>query len=127
MAEPTVERRRQRRFILMTSDQAMRQALAAQVPADWEMVVATDLCEIGDWSDILLYRFILLDLDETDVFSPEETIRTLRVEHLLQIAVFCFGGDRELRHAMRLLRADRFFEREQVVKMLPLFLQQYGW
>lgn len=127
MAVPTVAERLQRRFILMTADAAMMEALRAAVPAGWEMIVVRDLEEIGDWNDILLYRFILLDLDEQNAFDPQEIIRRLRMEYLLNIAVFCFGGDRERRDTMRLLRADRFFDREEIVRMLPEFLKQYGW
>ena len=127
MTQPTIGKRRERRFIAMTADAAMRRDLAAHVPADWEMVVATDLDQIGDWNDILLHRFMLLDLDETSAFDPQELVTTIRMEYLLQIAIFCFGGDREMREALRLARADRFFERDELVRMLPGFLTQYGW
>lgn len=127
MAEPTIERRLQRKFILMTRDETMRQALAAQVPEDWEMVCVSELEAIGDWHEILLYRFLLLDLDEIDAFDPLDIIHLLRREYMLNIAVFCFGGDVEIRDEMRMARADRFFEREEIVAMLPAFLQQYGW
>lgn len=127
MAGATVTERLKRRFILMTTDAAMTEALRAIVPAGWEMIVVRDLEEIGDWNDILLHRFILLDLDEQDAFDPESVIRQLRMEYLLNIAVFCFGGSRERRDTMRLLRADRFFDREEIVEKLPEFLEGYGW
>lgn len=127
MPQPTIAERLRRRFILLSTDPGLEQALRAGLPPQWEMVVARDLDEVGDWNDILLYRFILLDLDETDAFDPEEIIRRLRMEHLLNIAVFCLGGDPALRDTMRLLRADRFFEREEIVQRLPEFLRQYGW
>ncbi len=127
MARPTIEKRLQRRFIVMSADAGMIEALRARVPADWEMVVTTDLDQLGDWSEILLYRFLLLDLDEIDVFDPLDVIRAIRTEHMVQIAVFCFGGDSELRDEMRLARADRFFDRGEMAAVLPQFLSQYSW
>jgi hypothetical protein len=127
MARPTIEKRLQRRFIVMSTDAGMIEALRAQVPADWEMVVTTDLDQLGDWGEILLHRFLLLDLDEIDAFDPLDVIRAIRTEHMLQIGVFCFGGDSELRDEMRLARADRFFGRDEMAAVLPQFLNQYGW
>lgn len=127
MANPTIEKRLERKFIVMTADVAMRSALAALVPAGWEMVVVTDLAELGEWQDILLYRFMLLDLDEVDAFDPLDVIRALRMEYMLQIAVFCFGGDQDIRDEMRLARADRFYKRDEIAGLMPQFLHQYQW
>lgn len=127
MAEPTIARRLERKFIVMTRDRAILEGLRAHLAEEWDMVVVTDLEEIGDWHEILLHRFLLLDLDEIDAFDPLDVIRALRMEYMLQIAVFCFGGDRDLRDEMRLARADRFYERDEIVGMLPQFLAQYGW
>ena len=127
MASPTIAARLKRRFLLMTTDGALRERLMAQVPADWEMVVITSLEEAGDWDEILLYRFLLLDLDEVEAFDPIDVIRTLRMEYLLQIAVLCFGGDADIQDEMRLSRADRFYTREEIVTVLPQFLAQYAW
>ena len=127
MASPTIAARLKRRFLLMTTDGALRERLMAQVPADWEMVVITSLEEAGGWDEILLYRFLLLDLDEVEAFDPIDVIRTLRMEYLLQIAVLCFGGDADTQDEMRLSRADRFYTREEIVTVLPQFLAQYAW
>ncbi len=127
MAEPTIELRLERKFILMSADPEMENTLAQQVPAGWEMVRVSDLEQLGDWNDILLYRFLLLDLDEIDAFDPLDVIHQLRREYMLNIAVFCFGGDEALVGEMRMARADRFFGREEVVERLPQFLEQYGW
>lgn len=127
MAQPTIKRRLERKFIVMTRDEALLAALRAQLTPEWELVPVLDLAALGEWNDILLYRFLLLDLDETDAFDPIDVIRAIRMECMLQIAVFCFGGDRDVRDEMRLARADRFYERGQIVQMLPEFLRQYGW
>lgn len=127
MSEPTIERRLQRKFILMTANRDVQAALAAQVGEGWEMVTVTDLDQIGDWHEILLFRFLLLDLDEVDAFDPLDVINVLRREYMLNIAVFCFGGDADIRDEMRMARADRFFDREEIVARLPQFMQQYGW
>lgn len=127
MAEPTIERRLERKFILMSADPEVERALAQKVPEGWEMVRVTDLEQIGDWNDILLYRFLLLDLDELEAFDPLDVIHELRREYMLNIAVFCFGGDEGLVDEMRMARADRFFGREEILERLPQFLEQYGW
>ena len=127
MAQPTIKRRLERKFIVMTRDEALLAALRAQLTPEWELVPVLDLAALGEWNDILLYRFLLLDLDETDAFDPIDVIRAIRMEYMLQIAVFCFGGDRDVRDEMRLARADRFYERGQIAQMLPEFLRQYGW
>lgn len=127
MAGPTIAARLERRFLVMTTDVALRETLSALVPPDWEMVAITSLDEAGDWNEILLYRFLLLDLDEVEAFDPIDVIRTLRMEYLLQIAVLCFGGDADIQDEMRLSRADRFYTREQIVTVLPQFLAQYAW
>lgn len=111
----------------MTTDSAMRAAIEAVVPAGWEMVAKNDLDAVGDWNEILLYRFLLLDLDETDAFDPLDVIRTLRMEHMINIPVFCFGGDADIRDEMRLMRADRFYDRDQLIAALPAFFEQFGW
>lgn len=127
MAEPTVERRLQRKFVLMSVDQELIARLRERAGAEWEVVVITDLEELGDWNDILLYRFLLLDLDEADAFDPLDVISLLRREYMLNIAVFCFGGEQDLVDEMRMARADRFFARDEIVERLPQFLEQYGW
>lgn len=127
MSEPTIERRLQRKFILMCADPKMRAAVAERVADGWEMVMITDLEEIGDWHEILLHRFMLLDLDEVDAFDPLDVIHLLRREYMLNIAVFCFGGDDDIRDEMRMARADRFFDRDELLAMLPEFFKQYGW
>ncbi len=127
MTAPTIAARLKRRFLVMTADVALRETLRALVPSDWEMVAITSLDEAGDWNEILLYRFLLLDLDEVEAFDPIDVIRTLRMEYLLQIAVLCFGGDTDIQDEMRMSRADRFYGREQIVTVLPQFLAQYAW
>lgn len=127
MAQPTIARRLERKFIVVSRDQAIVAALRAQVPNGWELVATTDLEDLGDWAELLLYRFILLDLDEADAFDPIDVIRAIRTEYMLQLAVFCFGGDAAIRDEMRRGRADRFYDRNRIVEMLPQFLAQYGW
>jgi hypothetical protein len=127
MSQPTIERRLQRKYIALTADPVMREQLAAATPEGWELVSLTDLEDLGDWHEVLLYRFILLDLDEVDAFDPLDIIRILRTQFQINIPVFCFGGDEDIQDEMRLARADRFFSREEMLAMLPRFFEQYGW
>jgi len=127
MTEPTISRRLERRIILMTRDREMIQQLQACLEPPWEMTVVTDLEDLGAWNEVLLYRFLLLDLDEVDVFDPLDVIRILRMEYQINLPVFCFGGDADIQDEMRLSRADRFFSREEMIQRLPEFMRQYDW
>ena len=127
MAAPAIEARLQRKFIVMTRDAGLLSALRAALPEGWKMVEVLDLGEIGAFQDILLYRFILLDLDESVAFDPVKTIRKVRMEYMLNVPVFCFGGTAEARDEARLARADRFFGRAEIAEKLPLFCAQHGW
>lgn len=127
MAEPTIESRLQRRFILMTSDAELAADLRATLPPGWQLTEASSLSEVGEFQDVLLHRFILLDLDETAAFDPLEVISELRGELMLNVPVFCFGGDPARRDEARLARADRFFEREEMIGRMLQFCEQYRW
>ncbi|AGA34867.1 hypothetical protein TVNIR_3230 [Thioalkalivibrio nitratireducens DSM 14787] len=127
MTEPTIARRLERRLILMTRDPGMIRAVEALVEPPWQIVTTTDLDALGAWNELLLYRFLLLDLDEVEAFDPLDVIRILRMEYQINLPVFCFGGDEDIQDEMRLSRADRFFDREEMLARLPEFLRQYGW
>jgi hypothetical protein len=127
MAQPTIESRQRRRFILMSHDAALERELRAALPEKWEMVTVTTLDEVGGFEEILQHRFMLLDLEESDAFEPLEVLEALRVDLMLNVPVFCFGGDQALRDAARLARADRFFERDEIVGKVAGFCEQYGW
>jgi hypothetical protein len=127
MSEPTIARRLERRIIVMTRDTEMLSKLQACVEPPWELVPVTDLEDLGPWNEVLLYRFLLLDLDEVEVFDPLDVIRILRMEYQINLPVFCFGGDEDIQDEMRLSRADRFFTRDEMVERLPEFLRQYDW
>jgi hypothetical protein len=127
MSEPTIARRLERRIIVMTRDEEMLRRLRARVEPPWELVPVTDLEDLGPWNEVLLYRFLLLDLDEVEVFDPLDVIRLLRMEYQINLPVFCFGGDADIQDEMRLSRADRFFTRDEMVQRLPEFLRQYDW
>jgi hypothetical protein len=46
---------------------------------------------------------------------------------MLNVPIFCCGGDAGRRDAARLARADRFFERGELAARLPAFCEQFGW
>ncbi|OBS08737.1 hypothetical protein [Acidihalobacter prosperus] len=127
MSEPTIAARMARKYAVMTADATMLERFRSITPAGWACVAATDLEQLGEWHEVLLYRFLLLDLDEIDAFDPLEAIRVLRQQHQINIAVFCFGGDEDIQDEMRLARADRFFARNEMVERLPEFFRQYDW
>ena len=127
MPGPTVASRLRRRFILMSRDAQLEEDLRAALPEKWEMNAVADLGEIGGFDEILQRRFMLLDLDELEAFDPLEILAELRVDLMLNLPVFCFGGSPSVRDAARLARADRFFERDEIAGRLAAFCDQYGW
>lgn len=127
MSEPSIARRLERRIILMTRDPEMIRNVEATLEPPWQLVTVTDLEDLGAWNEVLLHRFLLLDLDEVEAFDPLDVIRMLRMEYQINLPVFCFGGDEDIRDEMRLSRADRFFGREEMLERLPEFLRQYDW
>ncbi|MEB8534802.1 hypothetical protein [Acidithiobacillus ferriphilus] len=124
---PSISDRMRKRFILMASDPELRAVVATTTPEGWEMTEATDLDDLGDWQEVLLHRFMLLNLDDPEIADPIELIDTLRREYQLNIAVFCLGGSQERRDAARSARADRFFDRDVGLQRLPEFFAQFGW
>ena len=124
---PSITDRMRKRFIVVSSDGDLNGAIAAAVPAGWEMVAVTDLEDLGAWQEILLHRFLLLNLDDAVVEDPVGLVDTIRREYQLNIAIFCIGGDQEQRDAVRMARADRFFGREETLTRLPEFFAQFGW
>jgi hypothetical protein len=127
MATPTIATRLQRRFIVMSGDQKLIAQLQDELPGGWEMTATVSLDDLGGFQDILQYRFILLDLDAAGLFDPLDVIRQVRMELMLNIAIICFGGASDARDEARLARADRFFERAEIVEKMKLFCGQYGW
>ncbi|MCK9189532.1 hypothetical protein [Acidithiobacillus sp.] len=124
---PSIGDRMRKRFILMASDPELHAAVVAGMPEDWEMTEATNLDDLGDWQDVLLHRFMLLNLDDPEIVEPIELIDTLRREYQLNIAIFCLGGSQEQRNAARSARADRFFDRDAGLQRLPEFFALFGW
>ncbi len=127
MAQPTVSARRARRLIVFASDAVLREAVSQALPAGWQATFAQTVSEVGEFQDVLLHRFVLLDLDEAQAFDPVAIVEALRSEMMLNIPIFCFGGDPALRDAARLARADRFFERGELAARLPDWCEQFGW
>ncbi|WCE93304.1 hypothetical protein [Acidithiobacillus ferriphilus] len=124
---PSISDRMRKRFILMASDPELRAVVVTTTPEGWEMTEATDLDDLGDWQEVLLHRFMLLNLDDPEIADPIALIDTLRREYQLNIAVFCLGGSQERRDAARSARADRFFDRDVGLQRLPEFFAQFGW
>lgn len=127
MAEPTIAARLERKYVVISGDERIVAELKRQTPAGWGVTETTALDELGEFHEILLHRFLLLDLDETTLFDPIDIVREIRTELLLNIPIFCFGGSAELRDEARLNRADRFFERDEIVDKMLVYCEQYGW
>lgn len=127
MAEPTIAGRLEKKYIVLSTDQLMFNRVNAITPTDWTATAMASLEQLGDWHEVLLYRFLLLDLDEFEAFDPIDVIHVIRQQYQINIPVFCFGGDEDVQDEMRLARADRFFGRDEMLERLPEFLRQYDW
>ncbi|MDH5378147.1 MAG: hypothetical protein OEX00_07490 [Gammaproteobacteria bacterium] len=128
MPTPTIEKRLEKRLILMTTNSefaAQIERLCAE--KGWIVVQTRDLSSIGEWNEVLLHRILLMDLEEFEAFDPIDVIREIRMQMQINIPVLCFGGDKFLQDEMRLARADRFFSQQELLSKLPLFLEQYNW
>jgi ActR/RegA family two-component response regulator len=123
----TVEARLARKLIVFSDDAALRDEVARALPARWEATYAGSAAEVGEFQDVLLHRFALLDLDCGAGADPVDTVREIRGEMLLNIPIFCFGGDAAARDAARLARADRFFERDEIATRLPTLCESFAW
>lgn len=124
---PTINDRMRKRFILMSSDPELRAAVLPVIPEQWEMSEALDLEAFEDWQEVLLHRFMLLNLDDPQIEDPIALIDLIRREYQLNIPIFCLGGTREQRDNARSARADRFFDRVEGLERLPEFFSQFGW
>jgi ActR/RegA family two-component response regulator len=124
---PTLEARLARKLIVFSRDPALREDVARSLPHGWQASYAGSAAEVGEFADVLLHRFALLDLEPGDGSDAIETVREIRGEMLLNIPIFCFGGDAAARDAARLARADRFFERGELGAMLPRLCEGFAW
>ena len=128
MSAVTIAARLEKKLILMSRDEALKARLREALPDGWAMAETMDLASLGEFQDVLIYRFLLLDLDALDEeFDPQDVIRTVRMDMMLNLPIFCFGGGADERDAARLNRADRFFERDEMAQRLPQFCAQYAW
>lgn len=128
MTSPTIAARLQHKMLLMTDDQTLVDAVQQVLPEGWQLLVTLDLDTLDSYAALLLYRFVFLDLDLlTDDFDPQEVLRKIRMEWMLNVPVFCFGGSEGEREEARLNRGDRFFERAEVVERVLQYCGQFGW
>ena len=127
MAEPSITRRLQKRFILITADPARVEEARAHTPGDWEVVPADALEQVGAWNDILLHRFLILDAGGDNPYDPCALVRELRREMMVNIPVLVVGADPALQDALRQERADRFFPGDELAGVIESFTGQYDW
>ena len=123
---PTINRRLQPGFIIVTTDEALVRELQEVAGDDWEVLPVAAIEDAGEWNEILLYRFILLDLDSC-AGDPAEQVRSLRQESMVNTPVFGIGGTKEDENRVRPQGADRFFARDEIADKLPEFLAALGW
>jgi len=123
---PTISRRMQPGFILITTDDRLGGELQAAAGENWQVAVFPAIEDAGEWNEILLYRFILMDLDEA-AGDPVAQVERIRVEYMINTPIFCFGGSKEVRDQARLKGGDRFFDRDEIVGKLPEFMEALGW
>ncbi|MEF8792796.1 hypothetical protein [Thiohalorhabdus sp.] len=123
---PTINRRLQPGFIIVTTDESLVRELQGVAGDDWEVLAVAAIEDAGEWNEILLYRFILLDLDSC-AGDPAEQVRSLRQESMVNTPVIGVGGTKEEANRVRPQGADRFFARDEIADTLPDFLAALGW
>lgn len=122
---PSIEDRLRKRLIWMSNDEAMLAEVRKSLPPEWSLTAALGVEDFDDWQEILLHRFLVLDLDDSAV--DPALIDEIRREHQLNIPIFCYGGSEEQRLEARSARADRFFDKGEILARLPDFLRQFSW
>jgi len=127
MAAPTVESRLRRRILLMTPRAGVADNVRAALPEGWDLVCATEPGAVGGLEELIQFRMVLLDLAAADGWWPVDVVTELRSELLLNVPILCFDGDDQARDEARLARADRFFDRDELMEKLPQFCAQLGW
>jgi hypothetical protein len=123
--QPTIQRRLQPSFILVSTDDELTRQLTAAA-GDWKVTVVPVVDEVGEWHQILLYRFIFFDLDH----SGEDTaaqVERLRTQHLVNIPAFGLGGTQQQRDEARKAGCDRFFDRDEAEAELAALQESLGW
>jgi len=120
----SVAARLARRLVLLSADEALRARLEQALPETWQLSRAREIGEVGEFQDVLLHRFVLVDLDSSGAL---EAIAQIRGEMMLNVPIFCFGGDAAARDAARRARADRFFGRDEIAALLPKLCEQFAW
>lgn len=120
----SVAARLARRLVLLSGDEALAGRLEQALPESWQLSRAREIGDVGEFQDVLLHRFVLVDLDAPGAL---EAIAQIRGEMMLNVPIFCFGGDAAARDAARLARADRFFAREEIAALLPKLCEQFAW
>lgn len=123
----TVAARLVRKLIVFSCNPALREEVAGSLPTGWQASYAESVAQVGEFQEVLLHRFALLDLEPGEDSDPVETVREIRSEMLLNIPIFCVGGDTATRDAARLARADRFFERSELAALLPKLCEGFAW
>jgi hypothetical protein len=123
---PTIARRLQPGFIVVSTDDDLVARLREAAGEDWQVLAVATIEDAGDWGDILLYRFILMDLDHGPA-DPADEVRHIRQELMVNTPVFGLGGDDDLQGRTRKEGGDRFFGRDQALDHLPDLLEAFGW
>jgi hypothetical protein len=116
---PTVGDRLKKRLIVLSDDAGLARELAQLLPSGWDIST-----QLGEFHEVLLHRFVIVDLGSPDGVAA---VRRIRSEMNLNVPVFCVGGDAAARDAARLARADRFFDRGELGTVLPQFCESFGW
>ncbi len=124
---PSIDDRLKKRVLWIGSDQELVADARSVLPEGWQLNSGGSLGDFGEWQDILLYRFLVLDLDAELAEDPVEIVDTVRREYQINIPIFCYGGRPDQRAAARSAGADRFFERSEILLRLQDFVRQFGW
>jgi hypothetical protein len=123
--QPTIQRRLQPSFIVVSTDDDLIERMHAAA-GEWKVTVVPVIDEVGDWSQILLYRFIFFDLDHNGEEAAQQVER-LRMQHMVNVPAFGVGGTQEQRDEARKAGCDRFFDRADAEPELAALQESLGW
>ncbi len=125
MSAPTIADRLRRRVVVLSPDPTLADQVAVGLGEGWEVERLEDPEALGEWHELLLRRFLVLDLDG-GVYDPLEVVERIRLEYQINLPVFCVGGDQVLRGEVIASRADRALDREAFLELLPKIAAQFA-
>ncbi len=125
-AGPTIADRLRRRVLVMSPDATLAERVAEVLGGEWEVERVDTIDALEEWHELLLRRFMVLDLEAGGAYDPLDVVERIRLEYQINLPIFCIGGEAGLRAEVIASRADRALEREAFFPLLESIKAQFA-